>query len=74
MVFEKIKQILVDEFDLDPDVIQLDSTLTDELELDSIDLVDVVIDIEDMFEMELPDEDLEKMKTVGDLVKYIEEH
>ena len=60
MVFEKLKTI--------------NTTLTDELDIDSLDLVDLVMTVEDEFSIELPDEALEAMKTIGDLVKYIEEN
>jgi len=50
------------------------TSLTDELDIDSLDLVDLVMTVEDEFSIELPDEALEGMKTIGDLVKYIEEN
>ncbi len=74
MAFEKIKNILCDEFEVAEDEISLDSVLLSDLGLDSIDLYDLVMSVEDTFEMELPDEELEKISTVGDLVKFIEEN
>ena len=74
MTFEKIKNILCDEFEIEEDEISLDSALLSDLGLDSIDLYDLVMSVEDTFEMELPDEELEKISTVGDLVKFIEEN
>ena len=74
MTFEKIKNILCDEFEIEEDEITLGSVLLSDLGLDSIDLYDLVMSVEDAFEMELPDEDLEKISTVGDLVKFIDEN
>ena len=74
MVFEKLKTIIIEEFEIDENDITLNTSLTDELDIDSLDLVDLVMTVEDEFSIELPDEALEGMKTIGDLVKYIEEN
>jgi acyl carrier protein len=74
MVFDKLKSIIVEEFEIDENDITLNTSLTDELDIDSLDLVDLVMTVEDEFSLELPDEALEGMKTIGDLVKYIEEN
>jgi acyl carrier protein len=74
MTFEKLKQIFSDEFELDEEIVTLDAILLEDLGLDSIDLADLVMSVEDEFFMELPDEALENIKSVGDLVKYIEEN
>lgn len=71
MVFEKIKAIICDQLELNEGQITLESELT-ELGADSLDLYDLVMTFEDEFEIEVPDEDLEKLKTVGDIVKFIE--
>ena len=73
MVFEKIKQILVEQLDLNEKDITMDSVMTDDLGADSLDLVDLLMSVEDEFDIEVPDEDIEKVKTVGDLVRYIED-
>lgn len=72
MVLEKIKAIICSQFDIDEDDITADSTL-DELGIDSIDAVDLAMNIEDEFEVEIPDDELENFKCVGDVVKFIEE-
>lgn len=72
MVLEKIKGILCDQFDVDEDTITTDTSLQDDLGADSLDVVDLLMSIEDEFETEIPDEDIENIKTVGDLVSYIE--
>lgn len=73
MVFEKVKAILSEQLDVDADKITMDSVITDDLGADSLDLVDMLMSLEDEFEVDVPDEDVEKIKTVGDLVKYIED-
>ncbi len=74
MVFEKLKTIIIDEFEIEEELITMNTSLTDELDIDSLDVVDLVMTVEDEFSIELPDEALEGMKTIGDLVKYIEEN
>ncbi len=72
MVFEKVKEILCDQLDIDPDEVTLDSNLVDDFGADSLDLVDFVMTLEDEFDKEIPDEDIDNIKTVGDIVSYIE--
>lgn len=74
MVLEKIKPILASQFDVDEDSITPETRLVEDLEADSLDVVDLVMNIEDEFEVEIPDEDVENIKTVGALVEYIENH
>ncbi len=74
MMFEKIRKIICDQLELEEDAVTMDSILLDDLGADSIDLVDLVMSFEDEFDMEISDEALESIKTVGDIVKYIEEH
>ena len=74
MVFDKLKTIIIEEFEIEEELITMSTSLTDELDIDSLDLVDLVMTVEDEFSIELPDEALEGMKTIGDLVKYIEEN
>lgn len=72
MVFDKVKEILADQLDLDPEKITMESSFIDDLGADSLDLVDLVMSLEDEFGVEVPDDAIETMKTVGDAVKYIE--
>ena len=72
MVFDKVKEILVDQLDLDPAQVTMESSFTEDLGADSLDLVDLVMSLEDEFGVEVPDDAIETMKTVGDAVKYIE--
>jgi acyl carrier protein len=72
MVFEKVREILCDQLDLEPEDITLDTNIIEDLGADSLDLVDFVMSLEDEFDKEIPDEDVESIKTVGDIVSYIE--
>lgn len=74
MVFEKVKAILSEQFDVEEDSINNETTLQDDLGADSLDVVDLLMSIEDEFEVEIPDEEVENIKTVGALVEYIESH
>ena len=74
MVFEKVKAILSEQFDVEEDSITAETTLADDLGADSLDVVDLLMSIEDEFEVEIPDEEVENIKTVGALVEYIESH
>ncbi len=72
MVFEKVREILCDQLDIDPDEITLDTNIIDDLGADSLDLVDFVMSLESEFDKEIPDEDIEGIKTIRDVVSYIE--
>lgn len=72
MVFETIRSILADQFSEAEESITLSTDLTEDLGADSLDLADLLMAIEDEFEVEVLDEDIESIKTVGDIVEYIE--
>ena len=72
MTFDKIKAILADQLDVDADTLTLDTDMARDLNADSLDVVEVLMSIEDEFGVEIPDEEIENIKTIGDLVKYIE--
>lgn len=75
MVFDKLKEILAEQFEVDSQSITLDTDIIDELGADSLDLVDLLMSLEDEFNIaEVPDEVIEKVRTVGQLVSYIEEN
>jgi acyl carrier protein len=74
MVLEKLKSILAEQFDAEEDSITAETSLTEDLEADSLDVVDLLMSIEDEFEVEIPDDEVENIKTVGDIVDYIESH
>ena len=72
MTFDKVKSILVDQLDVDEDGVTMESSITEDLGADSLDVVDMIMSIEEEFDVEIPDDEIENMKTVGDIVKYIE--
>ncbi len=72
MVFEKIKTILAQQLDVSEEEITMETNIADDLGADSLDVVDIIMSIEDEFEIEVPDDKIEGIKTVGDVVGYIE--
>ena len=74
MIFEKVRAIICDQLELDEDVVTLDAVLLEDLGADSIDLADLVMTLEDEFDTEISDEELENIRTVADIVKFIEEN
>ncbi len=72
MVLEKVKAILAEQFDVEEDKITAETDLQEDLGADSLDVVDLLMSIEDEFDVEVPDEEIENIKTVGSLVSYIE--
>ena len=75
MVFEKVQEILGTQFDVAPDSITMETDIIENLGADSLDLVDMLMSLEDEFNIgEVPDEMVEKIRTVGQLVAYIEEN
>ena len=74
MVFDKVKDIIVDQLDVEANDIKMESSITDDLGADSLDVVDLVMSLEEEFDIEIPDEQVENVKTVGDIVKFIEEN
>ncbi|MDR0314402.1 MAG: acyl carrier protein [Oscillospiraceae bacterium] len=73
MIFEKVKEILCDQLDIEESKIKLESGLIDDLGADSLDLIDMVMSIEDEFGIEVPDSAIDNIKTVADAVKFIED-
>lgn len=74
MVFEKVRELLVDQLDVEEDVTTMEANIQSDLGADSLDIVDLVMSLEEEFDCEIPDEEIENIKTVGDIVKYIEDH
>ena len=72
--FEKIRALLAEQLDVDPAKITMDSDIMSDFEADSLDIVDMVMTLEDEFDIEIPDEDVEKLRTVGSVVSYVEDH
>ena len=74
MVFEKVRDILCQQLDVEENDVTMESSLTDDLGADSLDLVDTLMSLEDEFDIEVPDSAIEEIKTVGDIVAYIEKN
>ena len=74
-VFEKLKEIIIEHLGVEDEAaITMEATFVDDLSADSLDIVELIMSLEEKFELEIPDEDAEKIVTVGDVVKYIVEH
>ncbi|GAB5442745.1 MAG: acyl carrier protein [Fuerstiella sp.] len=72
-VEEKVISIVSDQLDTPKEDISRESSFVDDLKADSLDIVELVMALEDEFEIKIPDEDYDKIKTVGDVINYIEE-
>jgi acyl carrier protein len=70
-IFEKIKKIVMEQLGVELDKVTMEASFTDDLGADSLDAVEFVMALEETFDMEIPDEDAEKIKTIGDAVKYV---
>ena len=71
-IYEKLKLIIKDQLGSDEDKITMDATFVDDLSADSLDIVELIMSIEEEFDMEISDSDAEKIVTVSDVVRYIE--
>jgi len=70
-VFEKVKEIIVEQLGVNEEEVNLQASFVDDLGADSLDIVELVMALEEEFDLEIPDEDAEKIATVGDAVNYI---
>ena len=73
-IFEKVKALVAEQLDAEADTITESTSITDDLGADSLDVVDLVMAIEDEFSIEIPEDQAENIKTIGDIVKYIEDN
>ncbi len=73
-MFDKIKGIIAEQLGLDASEITMESSFVDDLGADSLDIVELIMALEEEFDIEFPDEDAEKVATVGDVVNYIKAH
>ena len=72
--FEKVRDIVVEQLGVDEEQVTLEATFIDDLGADSLDIVELIMAFEEAFNIEIPDEAAEKIKTVQDVVDYIEKH
>lgn len=71
MVFDKVKDIIVDQLGVEADTVVMEASFVDDLGADSLDIVELIMALEEEFDIEIPDEEAEKISTVGDAVNYI---
>lgn len=74
MVYEKVKDIVVEQLGVKPEDLSMQSSFIDDLGADSLDIVELIMALEEEFNLEISDEDAEKISTVGDVVDYIKKH
>ena len=74
MVFDKIKEIVIEQLGIEEDVVTPEANIQDDLGADSLDIVDLIQTIEDEYDLSIPDEAVENIKTVGDIVAYVEKN
>ena len=73
-VADKVKSIIVEQLGVDEEEVTIDASFVDDLGADSLDIVELVMAFEEAFEIEIPDEDAEKIQTVKDAIEYIQSH
>ena len=74
MVFDKVREIIAEQLDVDTEEITLDTNLIKDLEADSLDAVEIIMALEDEYDIEIPDEVAEEFTTVGDIVKCVADY
>ncbi len=72
--FERVKNVIVDQLSVDAEEVTMEASFVDDLGADSLDVVELIMGLETEFDIEIPDEDAEKIGTVGDAVEYIKSH
>ena len=70
--FERIRELLAEQLDVDEDKITMESDILEDFEADSLDIVDMVMTLEDEFGIEVPDDAIENLHTVGDVVRFVD--
>ncbi|BDY12688.1 acyl carrier protein [Hydrogenimonas cancrithermarum] len=73
-LFDDVKEVVVEQLNVNPDEVKMESKFVEDLGADSLDVVELVMALEEKFGIEIPDDQAEKIQTVGDAVKYIEEN
>lgn len=73
-IFEKVKEIIVEQLGVDQEEVTPEASFVDDLGADSLDIVELVMALEETFDLQIPDEDAEKIRKVGEAVQYIKDH
>jgi len=71
---EKVKKLIIEQLEVAPDKVKPEASFSEDLKADSLAVVELVLALEEAFKIEIPDEDTEKIKTVGDAINYIKSH
>jgi len=74
MIFEKVREIIVDQLGVEEEEVAIESSFIDDLGADSLDIVELIMALEEEFDLEIPDEEAEKITTVSDVVEYIKKN
>lgn len=74
MILDKVRDIISEQLGIDPEEIKMESSFVDDLGADSLDVVELIMALETEFDLEIADEDAEKVATVGDVVEYLRNH
>lgn len=72
--FDRVKEVIVDQLGADEAAVTMEASFVDDLGADSLDIVELIMGLETEFDIEIPDEEAEKIRTVGDAVNYIKEN
>ena len=73
-IAERVKKIIIEQLEVAPDKVKPEASFSEDLKADSLAVVELVLALEEQFKLEIPDEDTEKIKTVGDAINYIQSH
>lgn len=71
--FERVRKVLVDQLDVSEDEVTPTASIIDDLGADSLDVVEIIMGLEEEFDVEIPDEDAEKITTVNQIISYVDE-
>ena len=71
-MFEKVRDIIAEQLDVEAEEITMETSMMNDLDADSLDAVEIMMALEDEFEVTIPDEDAENFKNIGDIIKYLE--
>jgi len=73
-IFDRVKKIIIDQLGSEEAEVTMEASFVDDLGADSLDIVELVMALEEEFDLEIPDDEAEKIRTVGEAVKYIQSH
>lgn len=74
MVFEKIREIIAEQLKVEEETVTMDTDFMKDLEADSLDAAEIIVAIEEEYDLEIPEDEADKFKVVGDIVRYVEEN